>query len=100
MNSYLDNHRQCHHIYCIHTCIYSYNGREIANFIYEIEPLVKNSIYFRQNDTQVNEKSMLGMLRLNLKQYEIIEIIMDKEDYFKIENIIKNMGDEIYGNWL
>lgn len=76
------------------------NGRLAHRIIYSVQP-IKSSIFVFHNGRNVNAKSLLGILSLQLKEKDIIDITcyhdneyQVKEDIEEVENIFKNINQE------
>ena len=75
-------------------------GRLAHRIIYNLQPL-RSSIFITHNERNVNAKSLLGILSLQLQEKDIIDILcyQDNENQAKadcqaIEDIFRNINQE------
>ena len=53
--------------------LHNFDKRFVENFVYELKN-VKSDVYITTIDRRVNAKSVLGLLSLAIKQYDVIRI--------------------------
>ena len=77
------------------------NGRLAHRIIYSIQP-IKSSVFVFHDGRNVNAKSLLGILSLQLKEKNIIDITcyheneyQVQEDIAEVEKIFQNINQEI-----
>ena len=67
--------------------LHNFDKRFVENFVYELKN-VKSDVYITTIDRRVNAKSVLGLLSLAIKQYDVIRI-----DVLSSESIEKAQED-------
>lgn len=65
------------------------NGRSAANLVYAFSE-ISTPIYFIKNDRMANAKSITGILSLDIKKNDIINLSYDGNIY-EIDSIIKDV---------
>lgn len=56
---------------------------------------IKDSINIYNNEKQINGKSLISILKGNLKQNDIIKIKSSNKNLYKIKEILNNYGREV-----
>ena len=69
------------------TTLHNFDKRFVENFVYELKN-VKSDVYITTIDRRVNAKSVLGLLSLAIKQYDVIRI-----DVLSSESVEKAQED-------
>lgn len=64
-------------------------SRQAANIVYEITPVPCN-IWITKENRQINAKSILGLLSLNLRKNDLVTITIDGDsnNFSQIETVI------------
>lgn len=61
-------------------------GRYLSQVVYNISQ-VPVDCFVKMNDRQVNGKSLLGLLSLDLHQGDVVEVIAYTDDAYDIKNV-------------